>query len=211
MGNDNSAIGYHPAQRALQDRFDTRRIADRIDQRLVHTALTADDRAFIESQDMVFLATVDPDGQPTCSYKGGDPGFIRALDEFTLAMPSYDGNGMFLSLGNIAAGCPVGLLFIDFARGSRLRVHGVATVASDDSLLPTWPGAQLVVRIRVTRVFPNCGRYIHRYTLTERSSFVPRRRRLTPVPSWKRAEWACDALPAGDPANDPGQRPVRSS
>lgn len=204
-----SGIEYHPAQRALQDRFDTRRIADRISERLVHHALTDADRAFIETQDMVFVATVDPDGQPTCSYKGGDPGFIRVLDEHTLAMPSYDGNGMYLSLGNMAAGSPVGLLFIDFASANRTRVQGTATVSADDPLRAEWPGAQLVVRIHVTHVFPNCGRYVHEYALIERSSFVPRPDEVTPVPSWKQADWADDALPADDPAIDPGERPVR--
>lgn len=207
--NGTTGIDYHPSQRGLQDQFDTRRIADRISQRLVHQALTEDGRAFVEARDMVFLATVDPDGQPTCSYKGGDPGFIRVVDEHTLAMPSYDGNGMFLSLGNVAAGSKVGLLFIDFENGGRTRVQGTATVAADDRLLETWPGAQLVMRIHVTHEFPNCGRYVHRYALVERSTFVPRRKQVTPVPSWKRADWACDALPAHDPANDPGDRPVR--
>lgn len=206
---DTSGIGYHPAQRALQDRFDTRRIADRISERLVHHALTGADRQFIEARDMVFVASVDPGGQPTCSYKGGDPGFVRAIDERTLAMPSYDGNGMYLTLGNLAAGSPVGLLFIDFDGGNRTRVHGLATVSGDDPLLGEWPGAQLVVRIAVTHVFPNCGRYIHRYTLAERSSFVPRPHQVTPVPAWKGADWARDALPAADVANDPGDRPVR--
>lgn len=202
-------IEYHPAQRALQDAFDTRRVADRISQRLVHHALTDADLLFIAERDMVFVASVDPGGQPTCSYKGGDPGFVRVLDEHTLAMPSYDGNGMFLSLGNITAGSPVGLLFIDFEGGSRIRVHGMARVSADDPLLGSWPGAQLVIRIEVTHVFPNCGRYIHRYTLAERSRFVPRRGRRTPVPAWKRTDWAADVLPAGDDAADPGDRPVR--
>jgi predicted pyridoxine 5'-phosphate oxidase superfamily flavin-nucleotide-binding protein len=203
-----NGIDYHPGQRGLQDQFDTRRIADRISERLVHHVVNDGDKAFIESQDMVFLATVGSDGQPTCSYKGGDPGFIRVVDENTLAMPCYDGNGMFLSLGNVAAGSPVGLLFIDFEKGDRTRVQGTATVAADDSLLGTWPGALLVMRVHVTHVFPNCGRYVHHYSLVERSTFVPRRERVTPVPSWKQADWACDALPAHDPANDPGDRPV---
>ncbi|CRK62015.1 Pyridoxamine 5'-phosphate oxidase [Alloactinosynnema sp. L-07] len=207
--NGTTGIDYHPGQRELQDQFDTRRIADRISQRLVHHVITENDREFVEARDMVFLATVGPDGQPTCSYKGGDPGFVRVVDEHTLAMPSYDGNGMFLSLGNIAAGSPVGLLFIDFENGGRTRVQGTATIAADDSLLETWPGALLVMRVQVTHVFPNCGRYVHHYALVERSTFVPRRRQVTPVPSWKRADWACDALPANDPANDPGDLPVR--
>src|SRR5690606_24138939 len=126
-----------------QDRFDTRRLADR----LAETATDVLDgyRAFIEARDMFFLATVDADGQPQCSYKGGDPGFVRVLDAHTIAFPSYDGNGMFLSLGNLTANPAVGLLFVDFEGGSRLRVNGTAHVDPDDPLIDTYPGAQVVV------------------------------------------------------------------
>jgi uncharacterized protein len=209
MDRGDTGITFHEHQRALQERFDTGRMADRINTRLVRDHLTERDRAFIESVDMVFVATVDPHGRPTCSYKGGDPGFIRVLDPQTLAMPSFDGNGMFLTWGNVAAGSPVGLLFIDFPKGNRMRLHGHATVSADDPLLASWPEAQLMVRIQVSDVFPNCGRYVHHYELVERSSFVPRPTRVTPVPSWKRADWATDVLPAGDAALEPGERPVR--
>lgn len=193
---------YTPDQRELQDRFDTRRIADRIESLLIGNRIDAGAKEFIESRDMVFVSTVDPTGQPTCSYKGGDPGFVRVLDDTTLALPSYDGNGMFLSLGNMASAAKVGLLFIDFERPNRLRVHGTATVRDDDPLLDTWLGAQLVVRITVSEVFPNCPRYIHRHQLVERSEFVPRPNVATPSPDWKKSDWASDALPANDPARD---------
>jgi len=191
---------FHQGSRALQDRFDTRRLADRIEQRLVRDTIGPGDQAFIERADMLFLATADEHGRPTCSYKGGDPGFVRVVDERTIAFPSYDGNGMFLSLGNLAGNPAVGLLFIDFERGHRLRLNGSATVEAPDALLPLWPGAQLVVRVRAHEVFPNCPRYVHRYGLVRRSSFVPRADRPVPVPAWKRSEWAVDALPVGDPA-----------
>jgi uncharacterized protein len=191
---------YTAQQRALQDRFDTRRIADRINELLVHDHIDPGTASFIEGRDMMFVASVDASGQPTCSYKGGDPGFVRVLDEHTLAFPSYDGNGMFLTLGNTAETQQVGLLFIDFVSPNRVRVHGRARVSADDALLGTWPGAQLVVRVEVTQVFPNCPRYIHRFEEVERSHFVPRGEEPPPVPDWKRAEWANDALPVDDPA-----------
>jgi len=193
-------MSYSPEQRSLQDRFDTRRIADRIDELLVHDFVDPGSKAFIESRDMMFVSTVDADGQPTCSYKGGDPGFVRVVDEKTLAFPAYDGNGMFLTLGNMAATAKVGLLFIDFEHPNRVRVHGNASVNLDDPLLSTWARAQLVVRVEVTEVFPNCPRYIHRMQRVERSRYVPRGDAPPPVPDWKRAEWACDYLPADDPA-----------
>jgi uncharacterized protein len=165
---------YRSGSRRWQDEFDTRRLADRLEQRKVTDVLDASDRAFIESVDMLFLATADADGRPTCSYKGGDPGSVRVLDERTIAFPSYDGNGMFLSLGNVLSNSEVGLLFISFERGRRLRLNGTATIDEDDELLSEYLGAQLVVRVRAREVFPNCPRYIHRYELVERSRFVPR-------------------------------------
>jgi predicted pyridoxine 5'-phosphate oxidase superfamily flavin-nucleotide-binding protein len=194
---------YHRGSRQLQDRFDTRRLADRLDERFVQRArIDDDDRAFIERQDMFFLATADAEGRPQCSYKGGDPGLVRVLDEHTLAFPSYDGNGMYLSMGNLVVNPHVGLLFIDFTaqRPSRLRVNGLASIDERDELVDAWPGAQLVVRVAATQVFPNCPRYIHRMALVERSRFVPREQQPVPVPEWKRTDWACDVLPADDPA-----------
>jgi uncharacterized protein len=194
---------YHDGSRALQDRFDTRRLADRLDEKfLSRPTLDAENRAFIERMDMFFLATADADGRPQCSYKGGEPGFVRVLDERTIAFPNYDGNGMYLSMGNLLQNPQVGLLFIDFtsARPSRLRLNGIASVDDGDELTPVYPGAQFVVRVRATQVFPNCPRYIHRMALIDRSRFVPRVGEDAPVPAWKRADWACDVLPAGDPA-----------
>ena len=62
---------YHDGQRLLQDRFNTRRLADRIDERLVDAIIDANDKAFVERLDMFFLATADEQGRPNCSYKGG--------------------------------------------------------------------------------------------------------------------------------------------
>ncbi len=196
-------VSYHGGSRQLQDRFDTRRLADRLDERFMSAAVIGpDDRSFIERLDMFFLATADADGRPQCSYKGGDPGFVRVLDEHTLAFPNCDGNGMYLSMGNVLANPHVGMLFIDFvaARPSRLRLNGIASIDEHDDLIDTYPGAQFVVRVRATQVFPNCPRYIHRMALVERSRFVPRADRETPIPDWKRTTWACDVLPSGDPA-----------
>ena len=196
---------YHDGARRLQDRFDTRRLADRLDERFLQDPVIGDgDRAFIERMDMFFLATADAEGRPQCSYKGGAPGFVRVVDERTIAFPNYDGNGMYLSMGNIGVNPQVGLLFIDFtaARPSRLRLNGVASVDEGDPLADAYPGAQFVVRVRATQVFPNCPRYIHRMALVERSRFVPHEEHPPPVPEWKRTDWACDVLPASDPARE---------
>jgi uncharacterized protein len=191
---------YHDGNRLLQDRFDTRRLADRIDEKLVDDVIGADDKAFIQGLDMFFLATADEQGCPNCSYKGGEPGFVRVLDEHMLAFLNYDGNGMYLSTGNVLINPNVGMLFIDFERGRRLRINGVASIDEQDELMERYPEAQFIVRVRAREVFPNCPRYIHRYQLVERSRFIPEASCPTPVPDWKRSAWARDVLPADDPA-----------
>jgi predicted pyridoxine 5'-phosphate oxidase superfamily flavin-nucleotide-binding protein len=190
---------YHAGMRALQDRFDTRRLADRLDERLGRGAFSEPDRAFIESRAMFFLATADATGRPDCSYKGGNPGFVRVTGPDELEFPSYDGNGQFRSLGNVQANPAVGLLFIDFESPRRLRVNGHATVADDADALARHPGAQLVVRVRVARIFPNCPRYIHRAGSTGLLADVPRPGHEPPVPAWKSMSIVLDVLPKGGP------------
>ena len=191
---------YDDSHRNLQRRFDTERLADRLEQRLCRDHVNADDRVFIERMDMCVLAIVNASGQPTCSYKGGDPGFVRVVDERTLVFPNYDGNGMYLSMGNVAASSQVGLLFIDFARPQRLRAQGQARIVAADSIEPRYTGAQFLVSVTVQQVFPNCPRYIHAMPEKTPSVYVPHEGERTPVPKWKRMDWACDVLPAGDPA-----------
>jgi uncharacterized protein len=197
-------FSYSQSSRQLQDAFDTRRLADRLDERFLQRGLIDEgDKAFIERLDMFFLATADAEGRPQCSYKGGDPGLVKVVDAQTVAFPNYDGNGMYLSMGNVVENPNVGLLFIDFAGNPprRLRLNGTASIDEDDPLLAEWERAQFIVRVRATEVFPNCPRYIHRMQLLERSEFVPRENCEPPVPAWKRSEWARDVLPAADRAS----------
>ncbi len=186
---------YHEGQRRLQDRFDCRRIADRLEERTYAPDLSPGDAAFIAASAMFFLATADASGAPDVSYKGGAPGFVRVLDERTIAWADYDGNGQFRSLGNVLVNPNVQLLFVDFTQPDRLRVSGRASIDPDDPLLASWPGGQLVVRVAITRVFPNCPRYIHRMKLVEPSRYVPRAGADAPVPDWKLDDEFRDWLP----------------
>lgn len=186
---------YSKQHRHIQERFETTQLADAVRKNIVASSMTASHREFIESRDMFFLTTLDHRGYPTCSYKGGDPGFIRVLDEKTLAFPSYDGNGMFLSIGNMIANDKIGMLLIDFETPNRIRIHGTASVDFDDPLLSAYPGAEVVVRVHVTDIFTNCPRYIHRYQRIERSKYVPSAEEPTPEPQWKRIDDLQSALP----------------
>jgi len=193
---------YHDGMRQLQDARETRPIAERLKQVTVRAAFTADDRSFIERCAMFFLATADAHGRPECSYKGGLPGFVRVLDERTLAIPDYDGNGMYRSWGNILVNPHVGLLFLDFERPKRVRVNGTAQISADDPLREACPGAVFIVRVTAQRIFPNCPRYIHRMQVVEHSEYAPRPRYTPPVPAWKTFAEFRDALPARDRTDD---------
>ncbi|MGE5366795.1 MAG: pyridoxamine 5'-phosphate oxidase family protein [Betaproteobacteria bacterium] len=191
---------YGPLHRSLQDRFDTRRLADNTEARIVLTEIPPEHKAFIESRDMFFLSTIDHQGRPTVSYKGGNPGFVRVLDNKTVAFPCYDGNGMFYSMGNLLGNQRVGMLFINFEKPHRLRLQGIASVSDDDPLLPEYAEAQLIVRVTVTEIFRNCPRYVHHYKKIEPSKFVPRATGETPIAPWKRVDDIQAALPARDRA-----------
>jgi uncharacterized protein len=179
------ALVYHEGNRRLQDQFESRRIADRLES-LARTQFTPDDRSFIEGASYFFLATADAEGRPDCSFKGGMPGFVTVTGPSELAFPDYDGNGMFKSLGNLLVNAEVGMLFITMhGRPQRLRVNGRASVSGEDPLLARTIGAQLMVRVSARAIFPNCPRYIPNMQLVEPSIYAPRAGCDPPEPAWK--------------------------
>ncbi len=189
---------YADNHRALQDQFDTRRIADKVEQLAMKTELDEQAMGFIGSRDMFFLSSINAASQPTVSYKGGEPGFVRVLDPHTIVFPSYDGNGMFLSMGNIALTSLVGLLFIDFETPFRMRVQGSATVSATDPLLKSYKDAELLVRVTVTQTWVNCPRYVHTYKKVAQSRYAPTAGSDSPMAEWKRVDLLQADLPAKD-------------
>lgn len=185
---------FGPQHRDLQDHFESRKMADRIEQVAAQTGIDEAAKAFIESRDMFFLATVDHQGRPTVSYKGGDPGFVKVLNPAEIAFPSYDGNGMYLSMGNINAHPEIGMLFIAFDRPFRLRLQGRAEIVMDGPEVALFEEAQLAVRVTVSDVWMNCPRYVHRYEKVAPSRYVPRAGAETPLCEWKRIEGFEDVL-----------------
>lgn len=189
---------FGEGHRELQDRFKTRGLADALEQRVMRQSLAPMDRKFIAASDFFFLSTLDHNGNPTVSYKGGFPGFVRILDNTTLAFPAYDGNGMFYSMGNIMVTGKVGLLFIDFEQPRRLRLQGTARASAEDPLIEEYPDALMVARVSVEQIFTNCPRYVHRYKRVEASRFVPEAGVETPLPEWKRVDFLQENLPEKD-------------
>jgi uncharacterized protein len=187
---------YGHGARALQDELATRRLADALASYTVHDTFTDDDIELIRAQSTVWLSTVDADGWPDVSYKGGDVGFVEVVSGSELRIPMYDGNGMMRTMGNILDTGRVALLFVDTARPWRMRVHGTATVSTAEADVAHHPGADAVVIVTPTRIFPNCGRYIHQEGRI--SEYVPDEQGRAPLPDWKRHEFLRPVLPPRD-------------
>jgi predicted pyridoxine 5'-phosphate oxidase superfamily flavin-nucleotide-binding protein len=176
---------FHDGNRALQDAFQSRPVADRLEE-LARVAFSDDDKAYIASSIYFFLATADDEGRPDVSFKGGPEGFVRITGPNELAFPDYDGNGMFKSLGNISVNPNIGMLFIAMhGRPRRLRISGTARVVRDDPLLSETVAAQMIVRVTARAIFPNCPRYIPKLELAEASPYIPKAGQDFVEPAWK--------------------------
>jgi predicted pyridoxine 5'-phosphate oxidase superfamily flavin-nucleotide-binding protein len=187
---------YHSGNRALQDRFGSRALADRLVEKTHRTQFTDDDKAFVESVSFFFLATADAEGRPDCSFKGGAPGFVTVVAPDQLVFPDYDGNGMFKSLGNLGINPHVGLLFMRVGeKRGRLRVNGRAELLFDDPAMAGMAGAQALVRVTAEHIFPNCPRYIPQLAMVEESVYVPREGCAPVEPAWKGFEIFKDVVP----------------
>lgn len=189
---------YTDSQKKLQTQFQSGALAKKVEETIVDDEIGDLHRDFIESRDFFFLSTVNADGSPTVSYKGGDVGLVTVIDPTTIAFPNYDGNGMFLSMGNINDTAKIGMLFIDFETPNRIRVQARATASDQDPMMSHYPGANLIVRAKVDKVFLNCARYIHKHSRLESSAYVPDKQGHAPYPAWKRLDLIQDSLPPKD-------------
>lgn len=185
---------YSPEHRALQEEFQTTKLAELLDNGWIHETISEEEKGFITTRDMFFLSTVDRDGMPTVSYKGGGVGFVKVLDENTLVFPGFDGNGMFYSVGNIDGQGKVGLLFIDFETPHRVRVQGTAKLVREHALMAEYTEAKYLIFVTVSKIWVNCPRYIHKYKKIDQSRYVPEPCKVTPIAEWKRLDMVQDAI-----------------
>ncbi len=189
---------YGEQHRKLQDDFGTRAMADRVEELVCRTEFDEGAVGFIQSSEMFFLSTVDHQGRPTVSYKGGDAGFVKVLDNTTLIFPSYDGNGMFFSIGNISTNPQVGLLFISFETPNRLRVQGSASISNAADLMAHYKEADFVVTVKLSEFWVNCPRYIPKMQKVRDSRYVPRAHCETPLAGWKQLDLVQDVISNDD-------------
>jgi uncharacterized protein len=161
-------IAFTPAVRAIQTARGSRDTYARVEARGgFEMAVTDDLRDFLAQIDTAFLATASADGQPYVQHRGGPRGFIRAIDDHTLAFVDLHGNRQYISTGNLIENDRVCLFLIDYAHRQRVKVWGTARAvpATDDLLrqLPAVPGRarpEQVVLITVTQWDANCPQHI---------------------------------------------------
>ena len=187
---------FHPGMRELQDRFEGRAVPDRLADNRMLTAFSDTDGEFIETSSFFFLSTATPESVD-CSFKGGDPGFVRVVGENILEWPDYDGNRMYRSLGNIIRNPRLGLLFIRFDGtrfdgSARLRVNGTAVLDESDAAGEGIPGAKRIIRMTAEHIFTNCPRYIPTMASEGASVFTPRNGYTPPEPAWKSRDFVKD-------------------
>ena len=186
---------YDPSHQQLQDEFQSRSLADRLREVIVKPFLDEEAQTFIKSRDNFYLTTVDAQGFPTVSHKGGDEGFVIIEDERTLLFPCFDGNGMWLSMGNIDGQGKIGMLFLDAVNPHRVRVQGTAKLVRDAEILSQWAEVGLAVRVSITASWINCPRYIHPMQQVRPAEHVPRAGVETVEAEWKSIPLVADVLP----------------
>ncbi len=158
MSGDNF---FHPGEVAAQERWQTKSIWDESRRsRLLLDHLPEVFHERLKNAPFFFLSTSDSTGSCDCSFKGGGPGIIRIIDKSRLAFPDYDGNGAFMSVGNILENPHVGMLFIDFADGARLRINGRAAVHGKGTVKKLFPGQPRVILVEIEQVIPNCAAHV---------------------------------------------------
>ncbi|MDZ4790895.1 MAG: pyridoxamine 5'-phosphate oxidase family protein [Hyphomicrobiales bacterium] len=199
---------FHDGMIALQEQFDGRRLADRLDQATKHYEFSEDDRKLIEAAPFFFIASAWGE-YVDCSIKAGDPGFVKIVGPGVIEYPEYDGNSTYRTLGNISKNSSVGLLFMEFdGKTLKLRANGRATVYSNPETLARHYGAKLVVRIEC-EIYPNCPRYAPSMKADKPSIYPPRPDAPSPIPEWKRLDIVRDVLPQNDPHADEVNRQQR--
>ena len=138
------------------------------------TTLTGEQRLAIERADTLFIASVHATRGADASHRGGQPGFVRVLDERRLRVPDYAGNNMFQTLGNIAIDPRVGLLFVAFDTGTTLQLTGRARILWEVADRAGLPGAERAVEVEVDEAVELAGQGPLGWRFVEYSPFNPR-------------------------------------
>ena len=184
-----SDIAFTPSVKAVQERLGSRETYARVEQRGGwKDKVTADLEAFIAERDSFYLATATEDGQPYIQHRGGPRGFLKVLDEQTLAFADFTGNRQYISMGNLSENHKAFIFLMDYANRRRIKIWGSTTVVEDDPALlekvldPGYDARpERVFLFHVNAWDINCPQHItRRFTEEEVASAVePLKQRIT--------------------------------
>ncbi len=128
-----SDIAFTPSVKSEQERRGSRRSYARWESKRGFATEISDELAsFLAERDSVYLGTASADGRPYLQHRGGPPGFVKVLDEHTLAFADFSGNRQYISLGNLAENDQAFLFAMDYATRSRIKIWGRAEFVEDD-------------------------------------------------------------------------------
>ncbi len=163
-----SDIAFTPAVKAIQARRGSRAAYARMEEgHGWRTTITSELAAFIAAQTSIFLGTANAAGQPYIQHRGGPPGFLRVLDEHTIAFAELRGNRQFITQGNLAENPKAHLFLIDYANRQRIKLWGKARIVDDNTSLLADPmpkdgeaRGEQVLEFRVLAWDANCPKHI---------------------------------------------------
>jgi predicted pyridoxine 5'-phosphate oxidase superfamily flavin-nucleotide-binding protein len=163
-----SDVAFTPSVKAVQTRKGSRRAYEHMEQGgSWETRITPDLASFIAAQTSVFLGTANAEGQPYIQHRGGPPGFLRVIDEETIAFADFAGNRQYITQGNLADNPKAYLFLIDYAHRRRVKIWGEARVVEGDveltaKLMPEGYKArpEQVILFTVSAWDTNCPQHI---------------------------------------------------
>jgi len=171
-----SDVAFTPAVKTIQERLGSRRSYARMEEGQGWSrTITADVAGFIAERDSFYLGTASADGRPYIQHRGGKPGFVKVLDEHTLAFADFSGNRQYISMGNLSENDRAFIFLMDYPNRRRIKIWGRAEFVEDDAgLLERLVDADYKARPERALVFHveawdvNCPQHITpRFTQTE--------------------------------------------
>jgi predicted pyridoxine 5'-phosphate oxidase superfamily flavin-nucleotide-binding protein len=165
---------YGNCPKYIQRREIVETVAMEVGQAIPASILDSDQRDFIARADTFFIGSLHAEAGIDCSHRGGNPGFVRAIDDRRLAFPDYSGNNMFQTLGNLTLDGRAGLLFLDFQTGDMLQLTGQATIIWDSPRLAEWPDARRLIEFEIAGAMVRRNAFPLRWRLVEYSPFNPK-------------------------------------
>jgi predicted pyridoxine 5'-phosphate oxidase superfamily flavin-nucleotide-binding protein len=164
-----SDIAFTPAVKAVQTAKGSRGSYAKAERRGWRTRVTPDLAEFLAGLDMFYLGTASAEGQPYIQYRGGSPGFLKVLDQRTLAFADFGGNRQYITLGNLSENPKAFLFLMDYANQQRVKLWGTARVVEDDAELldrlrdPDYPAqVERAIVFTLEAWDINCPQHIHK-------------------------------------------------